>query len=162
VDPSECLTRVRQLLASLPGPYGNGHMRTLLDYEHPEALYDQVHAFVTGRGAGTGPDAAPGQHVPRDGAELAAVIREIDLATARSVFEGLTTRTLAYRTPGRYPAAKAAEVFSALARLLGPRARWLTNRDLTAWRPVTGCAMDALFIGTGSGVLIAILVTDED
>ncbi len=136
-------------------------MWTLLEHEREEGPFAQVLAFAAGcRGPGT--DAASHPHVPRDEDELTSVVREVDLDGARTVFERLTTRTLAYRTPGRYPAAKAAAVFRVLAQLLGRRARWFTNTNGPAWNPVTNCVMDALFIGTGNGVLVAVLVTDED
>jgi hypothetical protein len=69
---------------------------------------------------------------------------------------------LAYRTPGRYSPEKATTVFRALAQLLGPGDRWFCNTDLVGWRPVTDRTMDALMIGVGSGVIAAILATDED
>jgi hypothetical protein len=162
MDSSEFLTRVQQLLASLPGPYGNGLLQTLLDYEHADGPVAQVFAFVSASSAGPGADAAFRQHVPRDELEFTSVLREVDLDGARLAFESMTTRTLAYRTPGRYSAANAASVFRALAQLLGRQARWLTNTNGTTWRPVTSWAMDTLFIGTGNGILVAILVTDED
>lgn len=159
---SERLSRVRQLLAGLPGAYGNGHMRTLLEYADGVDLFAQAHAFVAQCAAGSGGDGPAARYPPRNGTELASAVREIDASDALAVFEGLTSRTLAYRTPGRYQAAKAAKVFRILARLLGPAARWYSNTDLSAWSPVTDSVMDALFIGAGGGVLVAILATDED
>jgi hypothetical protein len=55
-----------------------------------------------------------------------------------------------------------APVFCTLTKLLGPGARWFSNTDLVGWRPVTHNTMDAFLLGTGSGVLVAVLVTDED
>jgi hypothetical protein len=46
--------------------------------------------------------------------------------------------------------------------LLGPDVRWGTHTDLSQRRPVTGSTMDALVALVGGGVLVAVLVTDED
>jgi hypothetical protein len=159
----ERLARAQQLLAALPGPYGNGHMWTLIEPAGKDSLHIQLHEFITAstRRPGTGP---AHRHVPADPTELAAAIRELDATRARTAFERLTSRTLAYRTPGRYPAAKAHDVFRALGGLLAPAARWFTNADraLRGWIPVTGEVMDVLFAGTGGGILVAVLATDED
>lgn len=162
VDVSERLTRVEQLLASLPGAYGNGQMRTLIVCAGWDSLAVHVLAFIA---KSANSPSADGKHlnlVPRDAAELESALTEADESGAHAVFERLTSRTLAYRTPGRYPGAKATTVFRTLAQLLGPGARWLSNTDLAGWHPVTHNTMDALLLGTGGGVLVAVLVTDED
>ncbi len=111
------------------------------------ALDDQLFKFITERTARSDAGAAVHQHVPDDPAGLASTMHELDLTAARAVFDGLTTRTLAYRTPGRYPAAKAATVFRVLAGLLGPCARWFSKHRPAGMHPVTGNVMDALFAG---------------
>jgi hypothetical protein len=97
---------------------------TLVEAAREGSLDDQLFEFITERTARSDAGAAVHQHVPDDPAGLASTKHELDLTAARAVFDGLTTRTLAYRTPGRYPAAKAATVFRVLAGLLGPSARW--------------------------------------
>jgi hypothetical protein len=78
---------------------------TLVAAAREGSLDDQLFEFITERTARSDAGAAVHQHVPDDPAGLASTKHELDLSAARAVFDGLTTRTLADRTPGRYPAA---------------------------------------------------------
>ncbi|PWR14399.1 MULTISPECIES: hypothetical protein [Micromonospora] len=94
--------------------------------------------------------------------QLAACLAEVDQDMALAVLVEMTTRTLAYHAQGRYPVDKAQDVFKKLITLLGHGTRWWTNTDLGSWNPVTRHTMDALVVGTGGGVLVAVLAADED
>jgi hypothetical protein len=89
---------------------------------------------------------------------------EVDQDTALATLIGMTSQTLAYHRPGRYQADKAKDVFYTPEGLLGYRTRWWTNidTDLRAWNPVTRHTMDALIVGSGGGVTVAVLGADED
>lgn len=76
---------------------------------------------------------------------------------ALTVLVGVASQTLAYRVPAPYPSARARDVFGKLAELLGHGTRWWTNTDLSSWNPVTRHSMDALVIGAGGGLLLAVL-----
>jgi hypothetical protein len=68
----------------------------------------------------------------------------------------------------RYEKAKARDVAKALARLLGPGARWWTNvsswtfTPARSWRPVTRHTMDAVVVGVGGGVIVTVVAFDDD
>ena len=100
--------------------------------------------------------------VPQDAEELAVCLAEVDRDAAVAMLVGMTSRTLAYDMRGRYSADKAQDVFEKLITLLGHGTRWWTNTDLGSWSPVTRHTMDALVIGTGGGILVAVLAVDED
>jgi hypothetical protein len=148
---NELLSRIAQLLAGLPGPYGNEHLWTLVhaldDGDDPA---DQVFAFLRDRGvidsANRFGDAA---QAPQNTVQLRPLLRQVDQREAIEVLVGMTSTTLAYRVAGRYAADRARQVFDQLARLLGWQSRWWTNTDLTSWHPVTRHTMDALVIGAG-------------
>jgi len=99
---------------------------------------------------------------PQDAEELALWLAEVDQDAALAVLVGMTSRTLAYGVRGRYPVDKAQDVFEKLIMLLGHGTRWWTNTDLGSWNPVTRHSMDALVVGTGGGILVAVLAVDED
>lgn len=163
MDSAERLARVRQLLAGLPGPYGNGHLWTFIGFVAGEGPFTDVFAFLIDCGVITsaGPSGGPPQ-APRDVEELAVRLREVDPDAALAVLVGMTSCTLAYRMPGRYPVDRAQKLFEMLVTLLGHGTRWWTNTDLGSWKPVTRHPMDTLVVGTGGGVLVAVLAADED
>jgi hypothetical protein len=87
---------------------------------------------------------------------------QVDERAAAELFVALTTRTLAYRSRGRYDEAKAREVFAALRLLLDRDSTWWTNSDKTGWNPMTRHIFDAILIATGARVTVALLAFDED
>jgi hypothetical protein len=99
---------------------------------------------------------------PQDVPQLHDRLSELDQDAALAVLVETSSQTLAYRMKGRYSEGKAQEVFGRLADLLGHQTRWWSNTDLTGWDPVTRHTMDALVIGTGGGVVVAVLAVDED
>lgn len=160
----ELLSRVARLLAGLPGPYGNEYMWTLVrTLDHGGDPADAVFAFLQDCGvmdsANRFGDAA---QAPQNVAQLRPLLRHVDQNEAIEVLVGMTSTTLAYRVAGRYAADKARQVYDQLARLLGRQTRWWTNTNLTSWNPVTRHTMDALVIGSGGGVLVAVVAVDED
>ncbi|MGS2619451.1 hypothetical protein ACVCAH_33810 [Micromonospora sp. LZ34] len=163
MDSAERLARIRQLLAGLPGPYGNGHLWTLIRFADTEDPFPTAFAFLTDCDViGSGSTYATASQAPQDAAELSARMDEVDQNAAVTVLVGMTARTLAYGTPGRYPSKQAQDLFRTLITLQGHGTRWWTNTDLGAWNPVTRHGIDALVIGTGGGVVVAVLATDED
>jgi hypothetical protein len=165
VNAAARLARLQQLLAALPGQYGNGFIWMLIEPVSPEEMFARIFAFSRDYPPAAGNPAVVSP-APANAAELAAAMPLISYQAAQEVFVGLTARTLAYRTDGRYPPAKAAAIFQRLADLLGPGSQWFSNTDLAArtrsWRPVTGHAMDALLAGSGAGILVALLAADDD
>ncbi|MFG2059567.1 hypothetical protein ACGFI9_36700 [Micromonospora sp. NPDC048930] len=163
MDSSERLARLQHLLAGLPGPYGNEHLWTFIRFAGSENPFTDVFAFPIDCGV---IDSASlfgnPRQAPQSVDELAACLAEVNQDMALAVLVELTTRTLAYRAQGRYPVDKAQDVFKKLITLLGHGTRWWTNTDLGSWKPVTRHTMDALVVGTGGGVLVAVLAADED
>jgi hypothetical protein len=160
----ERLSRIEGLLAGLPGPYGNEHLWTLVHaLDHGDDPADQVFAFLQDCGvidsANRFGDAA---QAPQNAAQLRPLLRHVGQNEAIDVLVRMTSTTLAYRVAGRYAPDKARQVFDQLARLLGREAKWSTNTNLTSWNPVTRHTMDALVIGSGGAVLVAVLAVDED
>ncbi|WP_433313308.1 hypothetical protein [Micromonospora chersina] len=163
MDSSERLARVQHLLAGLPGPYGNEQLWTLVNVLDGAGVFDRVFAFLqecavvdSVSRSGHPPQA------PQDAAQLQDRLSELDQEAALSVLVETSSETLAYRTKGRYSKVKAREVFGRLADLLGHQTRWWSNTDLTGWDPVSRHTMDALVIGAGGGVVVAVLAVDED
>ncbi|MFG2168564.1 hypothetical protein [Micromonospora chersina] len=163
MDSSERLARAQHLLAGLPGPYGNERLWTLVDVLDGADVFDRAFAFLqecavvdSVSRSGHPPKA------PQDAAQLRDRLAELDQEAALSVLVETSSETLAYRMKGRYPKVKAREVFSRLADLLGRQTRWWSNTDLTGWDPVSRHTMDALVIGAGGGVVVAVLAVDED
>ncbi|MGK5675649.1 hypothetical protein ACSNOB_22740 [Micromonospora sp. URMC 106] len=162
MDATERLVRIRQLLAGLPGPYGNGQLWTLIrsiDTSDPFLAF----AFLTGAAVvdAGGPTGAPPQ-APQDAAQLSARMSEASQDIAYALLIGMTSRTLAYGARDRYSQERAGDVFRALVKLLGHGTRWWTNTNLVSWEPATRHVMDAFVIGKGGGVMVAVLATDED
>ncbi|MDO3704045.1 hypothetical protein Q3W71_20470 [Micromonospora sp. C28SCA-DRY-2] len=163
MDSTERLVRIRQLLAGLPGPYGNGQLWTVIRHADTSDPFPDAFALLTGVGVldAGGPNGMPPQ-APQDAAQLSARMSEASQEVALAVLIGMSSRTLAYGAPGRYPEERARDVFRTLVKLLGHGTRWWTNTDLVSWDPVTRHVMDALVIGMGCGVMLAVLATDED
>lgn len=163
MDSSDRLARVQHLLAGLPGPYGNEHLWTLIELAGGDNPLTDVFAFLVGSGVidSAGPFGDP-PRAPQDVDELATCLMKVDQDTALAVLVGMTSRTLAYGVRGRYPVDKAQDVFEKLIALLGNGIRWWTNTNLGSWTPVTRHTMDAVVVGTGGGVLVAVLAVDED
>ncbi|MFG3422943.1 hypothetical protein [Micromonospora sp. NPDC048063] len=163
MDSAERLVRLRRLLAGLPGPYGNGRLWTLVRSSDAEDPFPAAFAFLTEAAViGSGSPYGTASQAPQDAAELSARMGEVDQDAASAVLVGMTARTLAYRTRGRYPIGQARDVFQKTISLLGHGTHWWTNTDLEAWNPVSRHVMDALVIAAGGGVLVAVLAADED
>jgi hypothetical protein len=163
LDASERLARIQHLLAGLPGPYGNEPLWTLTGFAGAEDPFTGVFAFLAHCGVIDSASSSGGPlQAPQDVEELAVRLEEVDQEVAFAVLVGMTSRTLAYRVPGRYPVDKARDVFDKLTTLLGHGARWWTNTDLTSWNAVTLHTIDALVVCTGGGTLVAVLAVDED
>jgi hypothetical protein len=163
LDSSERLARVRHLLAGLPGPYGNEHLWTLIELAGGEDPSTDVFPFLSGcRVIDPASSFGGAPQAPQNADEVAACLAEVEQDTALTVLVGMTSRTLAYSTRGRYPAGKAQDVFEKLITLLGHGTRWWTNTDLESWNPVTRHTMDALVVAVGGGVLVGVLAADED
>jgi hypothetical protein len=170
VDTSERLARIQQLLAGLPGPYGNEHLWTLIAYSDHEDPFADVHTFIADcRVIDSVSSGGRPPQAPQNAKQLAAVMDEVDRDAAVSVLVAMTSRTLAYRAAGHYTDDKAREVFDKLTDLLGHGTRWWTNTDLLpgsrpsfAWNPVTKHGIDILVVATGGGVCVAVLAVDED
>ncbi|MFI7517041.1 hypothetical protein ACIBVK_26465 [Micromonospora echinofusca] len=163
MDFSERLARLQHLLAGLPGPYGNEHLWTFIRLAGSENPSTDVFAFLIDCGViDSASSLGNPRQAPQSVDELTACLAEVNQDMALAVLLGVTTRTLAYRAQGRYPVYKAQDVFKKLITLLGHGTRWWTNTDLSSWKPVTRHTMDALVVGTGDGVLVAVLAADED
>ncbi|MFF4894010.1 hypothetical protein [Micromonospora chersina] len=163
MDSAERLTRVQHLVAGLAGPYGNERLWTMVDVLDGVDVFDRVFAFlqecaVIDAVSRSGHSA----QAPQDAPQLHDRLSELDQAAALSVLVEISSETLAYRVRGRYSKVKAREVSVRLADLLGHRTRWWSNTDLTGWDPVSRHTMDALVIGAGGGVVVAVLAVDED
>ncbi|MDG4807178.1 hypothetical protein O7634_10500 [Micromonospora sp. WMMD1120] len=163
MDATERLVRIRQLLAGLPGPYGNGQLWTVIRSTDTSDPFPDAFAFLTSVGVmdAGGPNGTPPQ-APQDAAQLSVRMSEASQHVALDLLIGMTSRTLAYGARGRYPEERARDVLRALVKLLGHGTRWWTNTDLVSWEPVTRHVMDAFVIGKGGGVMVAVLATDED
>jgi hypothetical protein len=146
----------------LPGPLGNGEMLVWVERTDrdamPQAVFDHL------RAAGLHDRWYPRipVNVPETATEMMSMLGEIDQQAAAELFVRLTTRTLAYNARGRYDEAKAREVFSALRHLLDEETIWWSNTDTTGWDPVTRHIFDAMVIGAGAEVTVALLAFDED
>ncbi|MER7892417.1 hypothetical protein ABTX15_21605 [Micromonospora sp. NPDC094482] len=163
MDASERLARVRQLLAGLPGPYGNEHLWASVWFADREVVFTSVFEFLSECAVidGVSRFGDPPQ-APQNEAELAPLLWQVDAADAVELLTGLASRTLAYHGEGRYPVDKAHDVFGRLRKLLGHDSRWWTNTTLSSWNPVTQHTFDALVVGMGGGVVVAVLAVDED
>nr|WP_230417207.1 hypothetical protein [Micromonospora tarapacensis] len=150
-------------MAGLSGPYGNGHLWTLIRSTDASDPFPDAFAFLTGAAVldAGGPAGAPPQ-APQDAAQLSARMSEASQDVASALLIGMTSRTLAYGTRRRYSQERAGELFRALLKLLGHGTRWWTNTDLVSWEPVTRHVVDAFVIGKGGGLMVAVLATDED
>lgn len=163
MDTSQRLARVQHLLAGLPGPYGNERLWTLVDVLDGVDVFDRTFAFLQECAVldSVSRFGRPPQG-PQDAAQLHDRLSELDQEVALAVLVETTSETLAYRMKGRYSEGTTREVFDRLADLLGRQTRWWSNTDLTGWNPVTRHTMDALVIGAGGGVIVAVLAVDED
>lgn len=156
------LERITSLLAGVPGPLGNGELLVWVECAGrdamPQAVFDRLQtAGLLERWYPQIP-----VNVPETATELMSRLDQVDDHAAGELFVGLTTRTLAYRTPGRYDEAKARDVFAALRRLLDYETTWWTNTDQTGWNPVTRHIFDATVIATDAQVTVALLAVDDD
>ncbi|HET9117891.1 MAG TPA: hypothetical protein VFN75_07425 [Pseudonocardiaceae bacterium] len=156
------LERITGLLAGLPGPLGNGELRVWVEHvgrdAMPRAVFDQLQtAGLLVRWYPQIP-----VDVPETAAEMMSRLDQIDERAAAELFVALTSRTLAYRSRGRYDEAKARELFAALCRLLDRDTIWWTNTDQTGWNPVNRHIFDAMPVATGAQVTVALLAFDED
>ena len=167
---AERLPLIRGLLSGLPGPLGNGEMLVWVSEGTAESVPDHVFALIDGaheplRHWGRG---GFQEDVPADVPDLMRKLSEIDAVKAAEVMTHITSTTLAYSLSGRYDQPKARELSKALIGLLGPGARWWTNAGwLTLaparnWNPLTAHSMDAAMVGFGGGVIVTVLVVDED
>lgn len=156
------LARVTSLLAGLPGPYGNGELFVWAEHGDPGTVPAAVFHHIQDAGL-LDPWSPPAPvDVPGGPAELMTRLDSLDPDAALQSLITLATRPLAYRTHGRYDEAKATEVFTTLRRLLGHDTHWWANTDLISWNPVTRHTMDAVVVGAGGGVIVTMLVFDED
>jgi hypothetical protein len=163
-DPATAdrLGRISNLLAGLPGPFGNGEMLVWVEHgdrdSMPQAVFDHL------RQAGLLERWYPQipVNVPETAAELMTRLDEVDEQTAAARFTSMTTRTLAYRTRGRCDEANAREMFAALRRLFGHDTIWWAKGDQTGWNPVTRHTIDAIVIGVGAATIVTLLAYDED
>lgn len=170
MDASERLAEIQRLLADLPGPYGNEYLWTLIRPTERGEPFVEVHGFLAACGVLDRADEdvdwmGDEQQPPQDPAALAEILHEVDAATAVETLVGLSTVTLAYDVKRRdYTPATATVVMSGLSSLLGTEARWWSNTNSTRdqWMSVTRYTFDALVVGVGGGVTVAVLAVDED
>ncbi|WP_406267990.1 hypothetical protein OH799_23450 [Nocardia sp. NBC_00881] len=157
------LDRIRALLSGSSGPLGNGEMHAWANLGDAARMPRDVFDLIEGLGVLERWYPNVSVNVPESSAELADRLAEIDGDGAVHRLIGIASTTLAYGSRGRYDRVKAAEVFGSLVRLLGHGSRWWSNTDGTGgWNPVTRHVFDTMVIGVGSGVVVTILVFDED
>lgn len=171
-DPADAwrLPRIRDLLKGLPGAAGNGEMLVRVNAGDADSMPDDAFMLVD-RAAQLPSRLKPGgfeEDVPADAGELVAKLAETDEVKATGVLVWLMSTTMVYGGRGRYEEAKARDVAKALARLLGPGARWWSNvsswtfTPARAWKPVTRHTMDAVVVGVGGGVIVTVVAFDDD
>lgn len=152
------------MLKGLPGPVGNGEMVVWVRPGDVDSMPLDLFALIDGAGLMERWEVDQAANVPGNPAELMTRLWEVDEHQAVSILVKLMSETLAYHAPGRYKRDKAREVAGALTRLLGHGTRWWTNTngDLTGWRSVTRHVLDGVVVATGNGVIVTVLVFDED
>ncbi|MEU4344080.1 hypothetical protein AB0H00_22945 [Nocardia sp. NPDC023852] len=157
------LDRIRALLSGLSGPHGNGEMHVWANLGDAARMPREVFDLIEGLGVLERWYPNVPVDVPESSAELADRLAEVDVDGAVHRLIGIASTTLAYRSRGRYDRAKAAEVFGSLVRLLGHGSRWWSNTDgAGSWNPVTRHVFDTMVIGVGNGIVVTIIVFDED
>jgi len=156
------LDRITSLLAGLPGPLGNGELLVWVENAGRDAMPQTVFDRLQAAGLLERWYPQIPVDVPETATEMMSRLDQVDEQAAAERFAALTTKTLAYRTRGRYDEATAREVLAALRRLLGHETTWWTNTDQTGWKPVTRHIFDAILIATGAQVTVAFLAFDED
>lgn len=166
----ERLTRIRSLLKGLPGPLGNGEMFAWVCEGDAESAPQEVFRLLDDaarRLERWGPGGAA-ERAPASAADLKTRLTQVEQTVAADFLVWLLTTTMAYGVGGRYDVYKARALVEALAELLGYGTRWWVNgeqldsRGARGWNPVTRCTFDALVVGEGNGVVVAVLAVDED
>jgi hypothetical protein len=167
---AESLTRIRSLLAGLPGPLGNGEMFAWVHAGDVESVPQDVFALLegaSGRLERWGPSGGA-DGVPASAEDLMTGLSQVEETVAADFLVWLLTTTMAYGGAGRYAEGKARDVVRTLAGLLGYGAQWWVNGEplnsagARGWWPVTRCTFDALVVGAGNGVIVTVLAVDED
>ncbi|GAA5055220.1 hypothetical protein GCM10023318_31070 [Nocardia callitridis] len=157
------LDRIRALLSGSSGPHGNGEMHAWANLGDAARMPREVFALIEGLGVLERWYPKVPVDVPDSSAELADRLLEVDVAGAVHRLIRIASTTLAYGSRGRYDRVKAAEVFGSLVRLLGHGSHWWSNTySDSSWNPVTRYVFDAVVVGVGSGIVVTILVFDED
>ncbi|HEU5476126.1 MAG TPA: hypothetical protein VFV67_36330 [Actinophytocola sp.] len=163
LDTSERLVRVRRLMMDLVGPDDGGTLLTLVEVLDDVDFFERVFGFiqecpVVDLVSGSGHQ----EWELRDAEQLRQRVREVDRDTALGMLVRIASTTLAYGGKRHWSSDVAQETVGRLAQLLGAEARWWTNSDLRSGNPVTRYTFDALVIGRGGGVGVAVLAVDED
>jgi len=85
-------------------------------------------------------------------------------AAATELLSLLLSTGLVYTDQGKYAPGRARDLSTTLARLLGSGTRWWTNTSASGseWYPATHHTFDALVVGVSDGVIVTILLWDED
>ncbi|MEU1951391.1 hypothetical protein [Nocardia rhamnosiphila] len=157
------LDRIRALLSGSSGPLGNGEMHAWANLGDAARMPREVFDLIEGLGVLERWYPKVPVDVPGSSAELADRLAEIDVDGAVRRLIGIASTTLAYGSRGRYDRVEASEVFGSLVRLLGYGSRWWSNTDgAGGWNPVTRHVFDAVVTGVGSGIIVTVLVFDED
>jgi len=148
---------------------GNGEMLVWVNFGDVESVPQDVFALIDGAHDHLRRwDPGGGTDVPDGPVDLMSRLTGTDEDKAADVLVWLMSTTMAYKVGGRYEEARAREVVKTLIRLLGYGAHWWTNVDswtftpARSWNPVTRHSMDAVVIGAGGGVIVTVLVVDED
>lgn len=162
------MARIGSLLRDLSGEAGNGgEMYAWVDPGDADSMREHVCGLI----AGAMRSCCPGLPLARAEGQLSDAAHEpslveVDESAATELLTRLLSSGLVYEDQGRYPRSKAQDITTTLARLLGSGTRWWTNTRPQgsgwSWYPATHHTFDALVVGVGDGVVVTILVWDED
>jgi hypothetical protein len=161
------IARIDSLLKDLPGEAGNGgEIYAWVGPGDADSMPQHVCGLIDAAMRSCCPgELTAGAQGPLSDAVHRHSLVEVDEALATAVLTWLLSTGLVYGDQGRYQESKAQDISTTLARLLGSGTRWWTNTDGGpggSWYPATHHTFDALVVGVGDGVIVTILVWDED
>ncbi|MFJ3643349.1 hypothetical protein ACIPRD_26840 [Streptomyces sp. NPDC090108] len=127
---------------------------------------EQVYGLVLEAQTAWAPYAIEGSWEPAGPADIADALTAVDREEAETVMTYLSAGDLI--SPGRLRRDRehAHRAVQRVAKLLGPDSKWWTNIELSAkglgWNPVSRFSFDGVAVGTGNGLLVALLQVGED
>ena len=164
MDGNPKLARIRSLLKDLPGEAGNGgQMYAWVDPGDADSMPGHVWGLIAGAMRSCCPGLIPAGAGVSDAVHKPP-LAEVDEAAATELLSWLLSTGLVYAGQGKYARSRARDLSTALARLLGSGTHWWTNISApgSGWYPATHHTFDALVVGVSDGVIVTILVWDED